>query len=484
VIDSVIVRWPSSLISKLGSTTDINQKIIIKENCNLKLMGNVYFDENNNGQKDTNESGIADRRILISPGNFLGYTDEYGDYSVFVNPGTYDVAVAQSTDLYQSQPKNYGTYNVTINALQNPIGSGLDFGLTDKCTNPDLSVDISSRYFHREDYNRYEIKILNESKFNNAKKFDLLVALSDNATLDEENYKSKSHDGTTTTYLFEFSDLDALDSTTLILGDIVDVDPHVGETIDISVQIEYTEDECTLINNTASTHSIVSKISEHNRKEVSVNTVSNASAGLHTYKIFYQNVGIASTDKIVIRDTLSKYLEWTTFKMVSSTHNFTVTQQDDVITWTLENANIPNKSTDEKASKGEIIFSIYPIDKIQVYNVIENKAYISLGPDLNIETNVVISSFEYKTEFSVFKNIVLYPNPNPGKFNVTLVNDKNNLENINQIDIIDLRGRLIHSITPNALRVDVDISYLAGEIYILKVYDIFNNITYSKVMKE
>lgn len=484
VIDSIIVRWPSSLISKIGSITDINKKVVLREDCNLRLTGNVFFDKNNNGTRDTGEVGIPDRRILISPGNFLGYTDENGDYLVYVNPGSYNVAVAQSSDLYQSLPLNYGSYSANIDPILSPVASDLDFGLTDKCTNPDLSVNVTSKYFHREQSNQYQIKINNSSKFNNAGNFDLKVILSNNASLAEENYDSKNVGQNTTTYIYKYAKLNASDSTTLFLSDVTDVDLNEGKKIELSVEIEYSDEECTLINNMHDVHTIVSKISEHNNKEVSVNKSGTVTAGLHTYTINYQNVSNNISNQIIIRDTLSEFLKWSTFEMVSSTHNFTTTRVDDVVTWTAEDLNLPDKTDDENASRGKIVFQIYPKDDIQLHQLIVNKAYITFDSDLTLETNEVVSTYEYRTEFSIFKDIVLYPNPNPGRFKVTLVNDKNNLENITQLDIIDLQGRLIHRVTPDALRVDVDISYIAAEVYIIKVYDIYGNITYSKLMKE
>ena len=93
--------------------------------------GNVYFDLNSNGIKDSGEPGIGNQQVQIPVPPVSAVSNNNGDYIMVVAPGTYDVA-------YQLNPawnltSVPSTYNVTVTGTS--IGN-LDFGLF-----PDSSYD-------------------------------------------------------------------------------------------------------------------------------------------------------------------------------------------------------------------------------------------------------------------------------------------------------------------------------------------------------
>ena len=99
-----------------------------------------------------------------------------------------------------------------------------------------------------------------------------------------------------------------------------------------------------------------------------------------------------------------------------------------------------------------------------------------------IKTNTVETSFQYK-DLAVFKDVVFLPNPSFGIFKVKLENDKDFVEEIKYLEIIDTRGRIVHKYVPTELQPEVDISYVPAAMYILRVHDIYDNVFSSKLIK-
>jgi hypothetical protein len=69
------------------------------------VCGTVFYDENNNGVQDSGEPGIEGAVVTI--GSTVLSTDSTGFFGIFVEPGTYDVAVQIPPDM-QPSPTDAG----------------------------------------------------------------------------------------------------------------------------------------------------------------------------------------------------------------------------------------------------------------------------------------------------------------------------------------------------------------------------------------
>ena len=101
-----------------------------------KIKGQVYHDENENGQKDPNEEGIYNRAIIADNGEeILTFSDIEGNYSFFVEEGAYEISMLED----QCWELTSDSSSYQINAGEEVI-TGLDFGFK---KDSDLeSVDI------------------------------------------------------------------------------------------------------------------------------------------------------------------------------------------------------------------------------------------------------------------------------------------------------------------------------------------------------
>ena len=94
------------------------------------------------------------------------------------------------------------------------------------------------------------------------------------------------------------------------------------------------------------------------------------------YKIRFQNVGTANAINVVITDTISDKLDWTTFQPINSSHDYRLELVDqEEINFIFENINLPYEDIDEPGSNGHVSFKIKPKDDVQIGDIIENKAY-------------------------------------------------------------------------------------------------------------
>lgn len=483
-IDSIIVFWPSGLLTIATDLTSLNTSISFKEDCQMKIEGHVFWDINNNGIKDQNEGGVPNHRIIITPGNFWTYTDSAGNYATYVEAGTYSVSQSHSdgSPVFQTFPTDYQSYQVTLDPQINYLETDIDFGVSDRCVKPDLEIAISSSVLNREKHSDYDISIYNNSKYTAAKEFEVEIKITNNASLTNENLEDFRTDSLFNYYRYKIAGLGTEETTSFHVKDEVLNAAAKQDTILVWVNLIYNYPECEIEDNKDSIYTITNDIKD-NEKLVTVNRVKGATEGLHTYTIIYQNIGLEPATYLKIIDTLSPYLDANTFEVISTTHDFQVSRSDHRITWIADKIYLPTKGESAELSKGEIVFSIYPREDVKKKNDISNTAYITFGRNLPVKTNTVVTNYQYNDGHIVIKDVVLSPNPNSGIFEVKIETEKEFLEEIAEVEIIDSRGRIVHKYIPTEVTQEIDITYMPAAVYILKVTDSYGEIRYKKFIK-
>lgn len=105
------------------------------------------------------------------------------------------------------------------------------------------------------------------------------------------------------------------------------------------------------------------------------------------YVIRFQNTGTDTAFSVVVRDTLDARLNWSTLQMVAASHRYAMSIDNDKITWTFSNINLPDSNVNEPASHGYIVFRIRPNNTVTVNEVIHNTASIYFDFNLPVLTN-------------------------------------------------------------------------------------------------
>lgn len=108
------------------------------------------------------------------------------------------------------------------------------------------------------------------------------------------------------------------------------------------------------------------------------------------YTIRFQNTGTDWAYTVVVKDTLSNLLDWSTFEMLGASHTYKLDVTDKRhLTWTFNQIYLPDSTMDEPGSHGYITFRIRPKANVTVSDVIPNRASIIFDFNAPIVTNTV-----------------------------------------------------------------------------------------------
>ena len=190
------------------------------------------------------------------------------------------------------------------------------------------------------------------------------------------------------------------------------------------------------------------------------------------YFIDFQNEGNDVARTVTVIDTINTKLPAYEYKMVGSSHPYTMSIQPgtSIVKWVFENINLAPKATKEKASKGYLIFDAKVRGDLRVGDSIRNKASIFFDYNDPVITNYAVISMVKINLPGTVQNIPtalnalqIFPNPTQQDFTFR------NLESIEQnLIIYDAKGALMGNIHLNALESKViDTMQWAKGIYIV-----------------
>ncbi len=208
------------------------------------------------------------------------------------------------------------------------------------------------------------------------------------------------------------------------------------------------------------------------------------------YVIRFQNTGSDTAFTVVVIDTLSAHLDVSTFQQGICSHPYTLDvkgQGSPILTFTFNNINLEDSTSNEPNSHGFIKFKIAPYDSIPMGTAIENTAHIYFDYNLPIVTNttfvtisdtiihgypLVIHEIENQIGLKVF--------PNPFSEKIELVFEKHA---IYEIRIIDLLGKEVFKTNVTGTRHSLSTSALPSGTYLLQVIS-ENGIGIKKIVKQ
>lgn len=137
------------------------------------------------------------------------------------------------------------------------------------------------------------------------------------------------------------------------------------------------------------------------------------------YNIRFQNTGTDTAFTVVIRDTIEKSLDLSTFRIGASSHRYTMTiDTNRVLTFRFNNIELPDSTTDLAGSQGMISFSIDHDSSLEPGDLIENQAAIYFDFNEPIITNLSTHMIEtmglptsLRTILANSTTINVFPNP-------------------------------------------------------------------------
>ncbi|MFH2143851.1 MAG: SBBP repeat-containing protein [Bacteroidota bacterium] len=202
------------------------------------------------------------------------------------------------------------------------------------------------------------------------------------------------------------------------------------------------------------------------------------------YQINFQNTGTDTAFRVVIRDTLTNYLDITTVQSGASSnpYSFRIYGQG-ILEWTLNNILLPDSNTNEAMSHGFVRFKVKQITGNNIGTIIENNAAIYFDYNAPVITNTAYNTIWKEPALSVStiyqtNKIFVYPNPSNGIFTIS-----SNIE-INSIEIYNLLGeRIYNSFIHSSTNSIIDLSSHPNGIYFITVKSA-NNVSNMKILKQ
>jgi len=164
------------------------------------------------------------------------------------------------------------------------------------------------------------------------------------------------------------------------------------------------------------------------------------------YTIHFENEGNDVARKVVVKDSIDTRMPVIWFRMINSSHPYTVTIRNNVVTWTFENINLAAKGEDVQASQGYVSFEAKVNNPLAIGDSIRNKAAIYFDLNDAIITNYAVlrrkDNADAIDQVIDFKDMLkVYPNP---------ANDVVQIQNLkneqHQLSLYDINGKVIESI--------------------------------------
>ncbi|WP_306641344.1 DUF7619 domain-containing protein [Sanyastnella coralliicola] len=378
--------------------------------CEYNIQGYVWYDDNENGLYTAGEQFLSFQNVILNPGNITAITNDEGQY-IFqgVTPGNYTVEVV-TTELFPfyTLPSN------PVNVFVSPSGNvpDVNLGLSDDLPQFAICVDFypPGVGYPCNDWVNHNICFRNMGN----QTIDGYVAVDINPLIQDYMEVTPIDSVVGNTVYMGFEDLAP---GHMFLYDIEFLTPSVdfiGEFITSTAtavgffqgaQVAMGVEELTVEMTCAY---------DPNDKQVFPNGYAEPHYVLPEteleYLVRFQNTGNAPATNVTITDTISEYLDLTTFQLMANSHSVMVqidptTRQVDFV---FENIMLPDSNCCEPESHGLVSYTILPFAGLEPETEINNTAYIFFDNNPPIVTNTTwttiydcnngLASFEMSAE--------------------------------------------------------------------------------------
>ncbi|MBS4028436.1 MAG: VCBS repeat-containing protein [Ignavibacteriales bacterium] len=374
------------------------------------ISGKVTYDDGDCVPED-GEDGLEGWIVKLEPGEIYRSTRSDGSYSFgLLSAGTYTISVIPKNHWEQVCPAPTTTRTAEIAEGQNSTGN--DFGFYVDPSIYDLSVLVTNIVPSRPGFKvPYEIVVKNVGTATTDGSVTLTYPPEANYLAGfnnpaEDNYNPTLKKATWNFYGLEPEAEYRISTTmrffqpdTVVNGDEVSVCADVTVTGNTDVNTDN--------NNYCDTRLMVGSYDPNDK---TVLPIGEGELGvikgteLMTYRIRFQNTGTFLAENIVVRDTMDNNLDLSKLQVFGTSHPYTLQINNRVVTWTFQNINLPDSTSDEPNSHGFILFTIRTKPNLIIGTEVKNDASIYFDFNLPIYTNKVRNTVGFDSvEFRTFK---------------------------------------------------------------------------------
>jgi hypothetical protein len=487
--NSLLAGWYSVTVEDAnGCNRHINIEVPYNDTCRSTISGVAYYDLNSNCQQDVGEPVVKNLLVLLSQGGGM-YTNNNGEYSFSAAPGNYTVTpllTGTLADIATLTCPVSGNIALTVDGVQDYTNQ--NFGLevvpySDVQTS--LSCGVARPGFGQQIY----ANVKNNSTLNVSGV--LMVELDNNVTyVSASPVAPDSVVGKKVYFNYDFA-IGTLGSVKYftVYGTIAPPPTvNIGDTLSHTSTVFPDGADSVATNNTFTCSNIVTGSYDPNDKQVTPDGDFYAANNEFFYKIRFQNTGTDTAFTVVIKDTLSQFLDPLSFKLDASSHPCVVTiEQNNILVFSFYDIMLPDSFVNEPASNGYVQFYINRNNTINLGETINNTAAIYFDFNEPIITNTVVNTYTLPIGIATSKqagnDIAIYPNPTTGTFSITTYG----AQPINDVAIYDMAGkRLVLNSEPSRSgdMLQIDMLHAPAGIYFVHAQFANGITTVKKMVKQ
>jgi fimbrial isopeptide formation D2 family protein len=367
---------------------------IVKFGSGNQVKGTVFADLNSNGSKEANEPFVNNLRVETAKGNNVSTSlTTAGQFRNDVDSGGYVTRVINNNPYYTAVP---ATRNSSFSGYDNT--DSFSFAMQPAAGKKDYQAEIfpitPARPGMQVTYHIRYANIGTETLANGT--FTLIKDHRLNFTGASPVHTSIDGD----TVRWTVSNLLPFNAQTISVNFTAAVPPEISnnDTLISQVHIDSTGD-LTPLNNVSELRQRVTGAYDPNDKQEAHGGFllpgEYAAGKSLLYTVRFQNTGNDTAFLVVIRDTLDSNLDWSSFEMVGSSHNHSITiTNGNIITWTFANILLPDSNVNEPMSHGYVTFRIKPKAGLAIGNQISNSASIYFDFNLPVKTNTSVTTIK------------------------------------------------------------------------------------------
>ena len=429
--------------------------------------GNVFYDLNQNGLKDTMEMDLPGQRIDISPDNASKFTDINGDFyfkSFLNSPQTLTVVPEPG-------------WVVTTDSLSFTFGddsllhSGLDFGLAPVSNFNALKINLASGSPTCNSIEYYYLSYVNTGTENADGRIVLVI--------DSDTYFNSSNPSpdfvSGDTLIYNFTSLSTFQTGEIFIGIYL---PFAGTPLDYNYSIELDSVGNFVEKDSGSLHQTVVCSFDPNDKAVSPEGLYSDHRVLSTdplsYTIRFQNTGNDTAFTVFVQDYIDPSLDIQSLNLISSSHPMSTTIfPDRMVEFRFNNIHLPDSNVDEPGSNGFIQYEITPLQNLSLPVVVNNEANIYFDSNAPVVTNNVWNTLVSDLTVGVASiaadedQILVIPNPIQHHAEIRFGKSFATMES--QFRIFDAMGQLVENRTVNTSSIHISKGNLPPGIYFLEL---------------
>lgn len=454
-------NWASALIAKYCGTNCLSLN-------RPNIRGKVFSDNNQNCTQEQGENYLEGRMVELTGGPTIAYalTDTGGNFSFYAQPGNYMI--------------NTNTMNWWVNtcapgvsaAIANPGDSSVN-NLVGSYLPPniqDLFISLGGGLVRPGHYTDYLIHYANQGTTTT----DGRVVFTYDSMMTYESATPTPDSLLTNRLVWNFTGLAPTVSGAINLTMRMDSTVTLGlEVTPLQAIVEPLVTDVVPFDNIDSLYQTVIGPFDPNHKSVVPQGILEENVDtVLTYMVQFQNMGTDTAFTVVVRDTISDWLDLSTFKLGATSSPATVQFVGNLMFVRFEGANLPPDTVNYLGSQGFFKYSIHLKENVPLGTDIQNRAHIYFDYAAPVATEATHSYVGYKPDGvkEIGKDesgFNIYPNPFTGRF--TLEADISKASNVG-IEIFDINGRIVYSSQTmmQAGRNKVNIEFDKSGIYLVR----------------